>query len=88
MDGGFFTFDDILAGQTQAPGVGLSQAGPVWNFERIRDLTAKDRASAAQSWGMGRMVTGAGCSVALRCRCLWAGGRGAGTAAIGGRAPL
>jgi hypothetical protein len=49
MDGGFLTLDDILAAQTQAPDVGLSQAGPVWNFERIRDVNTQARASAAKA---------------------------------------
>ena len=49
MDGGFFTFDDILAGQTQAPGVGLSQEGPVYRFNRRSNLTAKARDAAAKA---------------------------------------
>ena len=49
MDGGFFTFDEILAGQTQAPGVGLSQAGPVWNFDRLSNVNTQARASAAKA---------------------------------------
>ena len=49
MDGGFFTFDDILAGQTQPLNVGPSQAGPVYRFNRRSDLKAKARDAAAKA---------------------------------------
>ena len=49
MDGGFFTFDDILAAQTPPAPVGLGEAEPKFRFDRRSDLTAKARASAAKA---------------------------------------
>jgi len=49
MDGGFLTFDDILAAQTPPPPVLLSQAEPVYRFNRRSDLKAKARDAAAKA---------------------------------------
>jgi hypothetical protein len=49
MDGGFLTFDDILAAQTPPLNVGLAEAEPEFRFNRRSDLTAKARAAAAKA---------------------------------------